>query len=213
MTRKNTKVRAVLIAALSLSLVAGGTSLATAAAKGSCVVSGAAFSTDEAKGGVNFSTLKGTLGAVPKPAKGVKMGSLMKFLGNQYWIDLAAGQKTRAKKYGVTIDVQAAASESDQVGQLNSMQTMVTKGYKAFLVSPQSNTNLCPAVEKAEAKKALVLNVNDGVLPGARQWVGPNQISNGVLAAEYFIKNLPKGSKVANIQGQVGAYASIQRTK
>ena len=87
MTRKNTKVRAVLIAALSLSLVAGGTSLATAAAKGSCVVSGAAFSTDEAKGGVNFSTLKGTLGAVPKPAKGVKMGSLMKFLGNQYWID------------------------------------------------------------------------------------------------------------------------------
>ena len=213
MTRKNTKVRAVLIAALSLSLVAGGTSLATAAAKGSCVVSGAAFSTDEAKGGVNFSTLKGTLGAVPKPAKGVKMGSLMKFLGNQYWIDLAAGQKTRAKKYGVTIDVQAAASESDQVGQLNSMQTMVTKGYKAFLVSPQSNTNLCPAVEKAEAKKALVLNVNDGVLPGARQWVGPNQISNGVLAAEYFIKNLPKGSKVANIQGQVGAYAAIQRTK
>lgn len=205
--------RAIAVAVLSLGLVVGGTSYASAATPGSCVVTGSAFSTDDAKGGVNFSSLTKSLGAVPKAPKGLKMGSLMKFLGNQYWIDLAAGQKTRAKKYGITIDVQAAASESDQVGQLNSMQTMVTKGYKALLVSPQSNTNLCPAVEKAEAKKYLVLNVNDGVLPGARQWVGPNQISNGVLAAQYFIKNLPAGSEVANIQGQVGAYAAIQRTK
>jgi ribose transport system substrate-binding protein len=205
--------RVVAAAVLSLGLVVGGTTYASAATPGSCKVTGSAFSTDEAKGGVNFSSLTKSLGAVPKAPKGLKMGSLMKFLGNQYWIDLAAGQKTRAKKYGVKIDVQAAASESDQVGQLNSMQTMVTKGYKALLVSPQSNTNLCPAVEKAEAKKYLVLNVNDGVLPGARQWVGPNQISNGVLAAEYFIKNLPAGSEVANIQGQVGAYAAIQRTK
>ncbi len=208
---KNSRV--VAAAVLSLGLVVGGTTYASAATPGSCKVTGSAFSTDEAKGGVNFSSLTKSLGAVPKAPKGLKMGSLMKFLGNQYWIDLAAGQKTRAKKYGVKIDVQAAASESDQVGQLNSMQTMVTKGYKALLVSPQSNTNLCPAVEKAEAKKYLVLNVNDGVLPGARQWVGPNQISNGVLAAEYFIKNLPAGSEVANIQGQVGAYAAIQRTK
>ena len=208
---KNSRVIAA--AVLSLGLVVGGTTYASAATPGSCKVTGSAFSTDEAKGGVNFSSLTKSLGAVPKAPKGLKMGSLMKFLGNQYWIDLAAGQKTRAKKYGVKIDVQAAASESDQVGQLNSMQTMVTKGYKALLVSPQSNTNLCPAVEKAEAKKYLVLNVNDGVLPGARQWVGPNQISNGVLAAEYFIKNLPAGSEVANIQGQVGAYAAIQRTK
>ena len=208
---KNSRVIAA--AVLSLGLVVGGTTYASAATPGSCKVTGSAFSTDEAKGGVDFSSLTKSLGAVPKAPKGLKMGSLMKFLGNQYWIDLAAGQKTRAKKYGVKIDVQAAASESDQVGQLNSMQTMVTKGYKALLVSPQSNTNLCPAVEKAEAKKYLVLNVNDGVLPGARQWVGPNQISNGVLAAEYFIKNLPAGSEVANIQGQVGAYAAIQRTK
>ena len=186
---------------------------ATAATSTSCKVVGAAFSTDDAKGGVNFADLTKKLGAMPKVKKGTKLGSLMKFLGNQYWIDLAAGQKTRAKKYGITIDVQAASSESDQVGQLNSMNTMIAKGYTAFLVSPQTNTNLCPAVEKAEGKGQLVLNVNDGVLPGAAQWVGPNQISNGVLAAEYFIKNLPAGSEVANIQGQVGAYAAIQRTK
>jgi ribose transport system substrate-binding protein len=191
----------------------GTANVANAATTSSCKVSGAAFSTDDAAGGVQFADLAKKLGPVPAVKKGTKLGSLMKFLGNQYWIDLANGQKVRAKKYGITIDVQAAASESDQIGQLNSMQTMQSKGYTAFLVSPQTNTNLCPAVEKAEKASKLVLNVNDGVLPGARQWVGPNQISNGVLAAKYFIKNLPKGAEVANIQGQVGAYAAIQRTK
>ena len=203
---------ALMAGALVLS-AAGVTTTANAATSTSCKVVGSAFSTDDAKGGVQFSTLSKSLGAMPKVKAGTKLGSLMKFLGNQYWIDLAAGQKTRAQKYGITIDVQAASSESDQVGQLNSMQTMIAKKYTAYLVSPQTNTNLCPAVEKAEGNGNLVLNVNDGVLPGAAQWVGPNQISNGVLAAEYFIKNLPAGSEVANIQGQVGAYAAIQRTK
>jgi ribose transport system substrate-binding protein len=202
-----------LAAALAFSMTTGTVAKAATTKAGSCVVTGSAFSTDDAAGGVNFSTLTKSLGAVPTPKKGTKLGSLMKFLGNAYWIDLANGQKARAKKYGVTVDVQAATSESDQVGQLNSMNTMITKGYTAFLVSPQSNTNLCPAVEKAEKKNLLVLNVNDGVLPGARQWVGPNQISNGVLAAQYFIKTLPAGAEVANIQGQTGAYAAIQRTK
>ena len=212
LTRKG--LVALTAGALALTTIGAATaSHAATAAKGSCAVSGAAFSTDDAVGGVQFADLTKTLGAQPKPKKGTKLGSLMKFLGNQYWIDLAAGQKTRAAKYGITVDVQAAASESDQIGQLNSMQTMLLKGYTGFLVSPQTNTNLCPAVEKAESRGKLVLNVNDGVLPGAKNWVGPNQISNGVLAAEYFIKNLPAGSEVANIQGQVGAYAAIQRTK
>ena len=138
---------ALTVGALALSVV-GIASPANAATSTSCKVVGSAFSTDDAKGGVNFADLTKSLGAMPKVKAGTKLGSLMKFLGNQYWIDLAAGQKTRAKKYGITIDVQAASSESDQIGQLNSMNTMIAKGYTGFLVSPQTNTNLCPAVEK-----------------------------------------------------------------
>ncbi len=77
----------------------------------------------------------------------------------------------------------------------------------------QTDTNLCPAVEKAEEAGVLVLNVNDAVLPGARQWVGPNQIQNGISAAEYMIENLPEGAKVAVIEGQADVYAAGQRTK
>lgn len=185
---------------------------AVAAAAGSCVVEGEAFSTDDSPESINFEDLAASLGDVPPVAEGTTLGSIMKFLGNQYWTALADGQIERAAKYGVTLDVQAAASESDQVGQLNAAETMLNQGYTGLLVSPQTDTNLCPAVEKAESSDVLVLNVNDAVLPGARQWVGPNQIQNGITAAEYFIDNLPSGSEVAVIEGQAGVYAAKQRT-
>ena len=179
----------------------------------SCTPGDTPFSTDDAADSLNYTELEAELGAVPTPKKGTKIGSIMKFLGNQYWIALADGQSARAEKYGITVDVQAASSESDQVGQLNSAETMLQNGYSALLASPQSDTNLCPAVEQAEKDNVLVLNVNDAVLPGAKQWVGPNQIQNGISAAEYMVKTLPKGSKVAVIEGQAGVYAAAQRTK
>lgn len=179
----------------------------------SCTPGDTVFSTDDAADSLNYTELEAELGAVPTPAEDTKIGSIMKFLGNQYWIALAEGQTERAEHYGLTVDVQAAASESDQVGQLNSAETMLQNGYSSLLVSPQSDTNLCPAVEQAEQDDVLVLNVNDAVLPGAKQWVGPNQIQNGISAAEYMIATLPKGSKVAVIEGQAGVYAAAQRTK
>lgn len=181
-------------------------------APSSCAKTAEPFSTDDATDSAEYGDLTDTLGAVPAPAKDVQIGSVMKFLGNQYWAALSKGQTARAGKYGTKVDVQAASSESDQVGQLNASETMLNKNYQAILASPQSDTNLCPAVEKAEAKGLIVVNVNDAVFPNARQWVGPNQIQNGVTAAQYMAKTLPKGASVAIIQGQAGVYAAKQRT-
>jgi ribose transport system substrate-binding protein len=207
------------IAAISgLVLLAGcgavtpATEKASSGAKGSCAEQSKTFSTDDAANASDYKDVVAELGPVEKPGD-VKIGSVMKFLGNQYWAALSKGQTKQGDSYGAKIDVQAASSESDQLGQLNSAETMVQKGYDALLVSPQTDTNLCPAVEKAESKGVLVMNVNDAVLPNAQHWVGPNQIQNGVTAAEYVIKQAPKGSKVAIIQGQAGVYAARQRTK
>jgi ribose transport system substrate-binding protein len=181
--------------------------------EGSCAEQSEPFSTDEAEGAADYEEVVADLGPVGKPSGDVKVGSVMKFLGNQYWAALSKGQTKQGDSYGVKIDVQAAAWESDALGQLNSAQTMVQQGYDAMLVSPQTDTNLCPAVEKAESNDVLVMNVNDAVLPNAKHWVGPNQIQNGVTAAEYVIKEAGKGAEVAVIQGQAGVYAARQRTK
>ena len=174
----------LVILALALTACSGVDSSSTDAAgntvPSSCAETAEPFSTDDAADSVEYGALTEKLGPVPAPEEDVRIGSVMKFLGNQYWASLSDGQTGRADKYGVTLDVQAASSESDQVGQLNAAETMLNKGYQAILASPQSDTNMCPAVEKAEAKGVLVVNVNDAVFPNARQWVGPNQIQNGL---------------------------------
>ena len=143
-------------------------------AKGSCSQQSEPFSTDDAEGAADYKDVVAELGEVEKPSGDVKIGSVMKFLGNQYWASLSKGQTSRADKYGVKIDVQAAASESDPVGQLNSARDHApARATSVMLASPQTDTNLCPAVEKAEASDVLVMNVNDAVLPQrpATGWV------------------------------------------
>jgi len=215
-TPRSAATAGLAVLALTLTACAGvessGTDAAGNTVPSSCANTAQPFSTDEATDSTEYGDLTTKLGPVPTPAKDVRIGSVMKFLGNQYWATLSKGQTTRADKYGVTLDVQAASSESDQIGQLNASETMLNKGYKLILASPQSDTNMCPAVEKAESKGLLVVNVNDAVFPNARQWVGPNQIQNGVSAAQYMGKTLPKGASVAIIQGQAGVYAAKQRT-
>jgi len=173
----------------------------------------APFDPDNEKDSLNYDQLTATLGALPKASKPYKFGAVMKFLGNQYWQLLSEGMQSKAKEYGVELDVQAAQTESDQLGQLAIMETMIEKGYNVLLVSPQTDTNLLGAVEKAKAAGIIVLNVNDAVLSDAVNWAGPRQYENGVRAAQYLIDKLPAGGKVAVIEGQAGVYAAKQRTK
>ena len=174
---------------------------------------GARFDPDNEKDSINWDKLTEKFGPMPKPSKTYKIGSIMKFMGNPYWKLLAKGMEEQAQKYGVTFEVQAAQSESDQAGQLANMETMIEKGYDALLISPQTDTNLIPAVEKARQAGVLVINVDDAVLEDAEHFIGPNQYDNGVNAAKYFIKMIPNGGKVAVIEGQAGVYAAKQRTK
>lgn len=171
------------------------------------------FDPDNASGALNWDQLEAEFGAIPEPAKPYKLGSIMKFMGNPYWQLLAKGMTDQAAKYNLTFEVQAAQSESDQAGQLANFETMLEKGFDAFMLSPQTDTNLVPAVEKAREKGVLLVNVDDAVLEDAEHFIGPKQYENGTRAAEYFIWKFAEGGKVAVIEGQPGVYAAGQRTQ
>ena len=79
-------------------------------------------------------------------------------------------------------------------------------------MSPQTDANLQPAVEAADKAGVPVINVNDAVILGAKNYIGNVQKDNGVRAAGWFIKNRPDGGKVAVVEGMAGVYAAVQRT-
>lgn len=162
---------------------------------------------------IDWTLLDETFGAMPEVNKDTKIGGVSKTLTNEYWRSLGEGYKNAADKYGISTVYQAAANESDQLGQLSIAETLITQGFNGLLVSPQTDVNLQPAYETAKKNGVFVVNVNDAVMPNAEYYVGVVQKDNGVRVANWFIENYPDGGKVAVIEGQPGVYAAGQRTE
>jgi ribose transport system substrate-binding protein len=161
---------------------------------------------------MDWSELDAKFGPLPKIEPGISVGAVAKALTNEYWRSLGEGYVKFGSTVGVTVDLQAGQGEADQLGQLAIAENMLSKGYKILLVSPQTDANLQPAVEAAEKAGVPVINVNDAVIPGAKNYIGNVQKDNGVRAARWFIKNKADGGKVAVIEGMAGVYAAVQRT-
>jgi ribose transport system substrate-binding protein len=162
---------------------------------------------------INWSELQAKFGDVPPAPEGTRIGGVSKTLINEYWRSLGEGYQAYADKAGVEVVYQAAQSEGDQLGQLSIAENLILQGFDALLLSPQTDSNLQPAVETAEADGIPVVNVNDAVIPTARHYVGNVQRDNGVRVARWLLKNRPQGGKVAVVEGQAGVFAAGQRTK
>jgi len=173
----------------------------------------APLNSDTEKDRIDWSQLEAKFGPVPAAPQGAKFGGVSKTLTNEYWRSLGEGYQSYATKAGVEVAYQAAQNEGDQLGQLSTAENMISQGFSALLFSPQTDNNLQPALEEAEAKGIPVINVNDAVIPSAKNYVGNVQRDNGVRVAKWFLKNRPDGGKVAVIEGQAGVFAAGQRTK
>ena len=189
-----------------------GTSLAAVLAVSARAETLAPLNSDSEPNRMDWSQLDVKFGPLPKAEAGLKVGAVAKALSDEYWSSLGEGYAKEGKATGVTVDLQAGQGEQDQLGQLAIAENMLTKGYKILLVSPQTDANLQPAVEGAEKDGVPVINVNDAVIPGAKNYIGNVQKDNGVRAARWFVKNRPEGGKVAVIEGMAGVYAAVQRT-
>ena len=162
---------------------------------------------------INWSELQAKFGDVPAAPAGTRIGGVSKTLTNEYWRSLGEGYEVYGKQAGVEVVYQAAQSEGDQLGQLSIAENLISQGFSALLLSPQTDSNLQPALESAEAQGIPVINVNDAVIPSVRHYVGNVQRDNGVRVARWFLQNRPDGGKVAVIEGQAGVFAAGQRTK
>lgn len=161
---------------------------------------------------IDWSELDAKFGPLPAPPAGTKVGGVSKTLTNEYWRSLGEGYANVATALGIEFVYQAAQSEGDQLGQLSIAENLISQGFNALLFSPQTDANLIPAVETAAKAGVPVLNVNDAVIPSAKNYVGNVQKGNGVNVANWFVANRPDGGKVAVIEGQPGVYAAGQRT-
>ncbi len=158
--------------------------------------------------GVDLSTLVGS----PVGGKKYRIGIVLKSLTNQYWQGIEKGVKAAAAKYNVAVTVQAASSEQAQTEQLTIAQTLVGQKFDAYIIAPESSSNLTPALAQMKSQGVPVVNVDDARV-AATTYVGPNHELDGTTAADEMAKLLPSGGEVAQIEGQAGSSAAILRIK
>lgn len=185
-------------------------------------LSGFAFGQDggfnpDNENGIMIEDIRAQFGDTPRPADGITIGAVAKQFQNEYWRTLKSGYEEGQKKaaeagVNITVDVQAALDENDEQGQLAVVNNMINKRYAALMLSPISDGNLVPGVESALEKGIPAVNVNDGLIANAPNFVGPKAIQNGELAAEWIAEKLEGKGQVAIVIGMPKAFAARQRT-
>jgi ribose transport system substrate-binding protein len=142
-----------------------------------------------------------------------KVGILIKSLTNQYWQQVEAGIEQAKSDFKVeTSKVTSAKSETDTSEQLQICQTMLLENYDAFIISPQTTSNLNPCINEMKRKGVPVINI---AAPGtglvSTVYVGSALATDGKLAGEYLADKLPAKAQVAEIQGLPGSSAADLR--
>lgn len=189
-----------------------GLSLATAAVSGEWKQA-----SEYAKDAVKYNDIKAKLGPIPNPGKKLQFGFVCKAFENEFWRNNRDGANAAAKAlqdagFDIKMDARAAQGEGDETGQLSIMSMMVNRNYDGLLVSPISEGNLQPGIERALEKGIPIVYVNDAPSPLSSTITGAHHWEAGELAAEWFSKKIGSG-EVAIITGTPRAAAARERTE
>jgi D-allose transport system substrate-binding protein len=163
--------------------------------------------------------LEEALAPLPDKETGVKIAAIESTLANSFWITMQEGYEAAAQEWGVDVDVMATDTETDTQGQLEIMNTLLTKDYAAIAVSPLTEQNLIPGIVAANQNEVPVVAVGNGVDTEAlaatngsiAAFVTSDFKAQGRLGAEYIIEKTGGKGKVAVIEGIPGATQSDAR--
>ena len=164
-------------------------------------------------------TLMKQIGEMPKTGGGEKLGALVISLTNPYWVGMKDAYIAAAEQYGVNIEVMSAPTEGDKQSQLETLNAMALKDYKAIVLSPIEPYNLLPGIIQCNKNGIPVINLGPGINVDSLKEMGGQLdgrltvdfAQQGELAASDMVKCIGTG-KVAIIQGIPGAAQSEGRT-
>ncbi|MFW6303049.1 MAG: substrate-binding domain-containing protein [Candidatus Sumerlaeota bacterium] len=161
---------------------------------------------------VEYEEMVKQLGPAPQDNANLRVGGVLKFLGNSYWQLLARGIGEKSGQLDLRVEIQAAQSESDPEGQRILLEQMTENGKDGFLIAPQAEQNLVEAIRALRRQSIPVVHLSEVGTEMAHHFVGVNHLHTGVLAADYFAERLPDGGEIAIIMGLDNVNAAEHRT-
>ena len=136
----------------------------------------------------------------------MKIGFITKFPVDFYDTMVDAAKSWNEDHPEVELIFAQGSSGTDDEGEINAIESMITQGVKAIAITPTS-PNVQDALQKAvDAGIKVVLIDND--IPG---WEGKSSVvatdnlAGGVLAGEFMAGELEPGATIAILEGVPGA--------
>ena len=184
-------------------IMAVGVTIALAAALGAC------SSTKSGSSAGNTPAATGNGGG-----QTVKLGLIMKFPVDFYLTMKSAAQKWAASTPGVSLSIGIGQSATDDQGEINLIQSMVTQGVKGIAITPTSPA-VIPALNEAVAKGVKVVLIDNDLPTWTKKSsvVATDNLKGGQLAGAYIAQHLKKGASLAVLEGVPGVPALDDRVK
>ena len=144
----------------------------------------------------------------------VKLGLITKFPVDFFLAMESAAKEWDSATDGATVTYGTGKSATDDQGQIDLIQSMVTQGVKGIAITPSSPA-VVPALDEAVSQGVKVVLV-DNDLPdwdGKSSVVATDNYKGGTLAGEYLAQTLDKGATLAVLEGVPGVPALDDRVK
>ncbi|WP_050614479.1 ribose ABC transporter substrate-binding protein RbsB [Bacillus testis] len=144
--------------------------------------------------------------------KDIKIGLSVSTLNNPFFVSLKEGVVNEAKKnHFKTIVVDA---QNDAAKQVNDVEDLIQQGVDVLLINPTDSSSISAAVESANSIGIPVITLDRSSDKGkVEALVASDNVKGGKMAAEYFVKQLGEGAKMAELEGVPGASATRERGK
>jgi len=178
--------------------------------------------------GVAIMIVAAACGTTPAPpagqaasAKGApRVALVMKSLANEFFVTMAEGAKAhQAASHGAyTLLVNGIRNESDLSQQVALVEQMMAQGVDAIVIAPADSRALVPVLAKAQRQKIVVVNIDNKLDEATLKqagidvpFVGPDNRAGARAVGLALAPKLPRGSKVAILEGIPTAFNAQQR--
>jgi simple sugar transport system substrate-binding protein len=141
-----------------------------------------------------------------------KIGFITKFPVDFYDTMVDAAKAWNADHSDVELIFAQGSSGTDDEGEIAAIESMVTQGVKAIVITPTS-PNVQDALQKAVDAGIKVILVDNDIpgWEGKTALVATDNMAGGVLAGKFMAEQLSPGDTVAILEGVAGAPSLQQR--
>src|SRR5207248_9295554 len=144
----------------------------------------------------------------------IKVGLITKTETNPFFVKMKEGADKEAKARGATLMTAAGKFDGDNASQVTAIENMVAAGVKGIMITPSDTKAIVPAIQKARAKKVLVIALDTPTDPQSAvdALFATNNFTAGVLIGKYAKATLGgKAAKIATLDLAPGVTVGVLR--